>query len=125
MGREPEELVEMRRVLGAQLAAFRQSAGLTQGQLAKVTFRDRSTVAHIETGRSRADERFWTVADDRCGADGVLLAGFTPGQRSSRTMRYGLRKRSLRRPGQRRNRCARPRLPYCCTRLTHGRWRSA
>lgn len=76
MAREPEELAEMRRVLGAQLAVFRQAAGLAQGQLAKVTFRDRSTVAHIETGRSRGDERFWTAADERCGADGVLLAGF-------------------------------------------------
>ncbi|MGH3696219.1 MAG: helix-turn-helix transcriptional regulator [Pseudonocardiaceae bacterium] len=76
MGREPKELVEMRRALGAQLAAFRQAAGLTQGQLAKVTFRDRSTVAHIETGRSRADERFWIVADESCCAKGVLLAGF-------------------------------------------------
>ncbi|MGQ0717769.1 MAG: helix-turn-helix transcriptional regulator [Pseudonocardiales bacterium] len=76
MAREPEELVEMRRVLGAQLAAFRQAVGLTQGQLAKAAFCDRSTVAHIEKGRSRGDERFWTVADERCGANGVLLAGF-------------------------------------------------
>lgn len=76
MAREPEELAEMRRALGAQLVAFRQAAGLTQGQLAKATFCDRSTVAHIEKGRSRGDERFWAVADERCGADGVLRAGF-------------------------------------------------
>lgn len=76
MAREPEELAEMRRALGAQLAAFRQAAGLTQGQLAKITFCDRSTVAHIEKGRSRGDERFWAVADECCGADGVLRAGF-------------------------------------------------
>jgi transcriptional regulator with XRE-family HTH domain/tetratricopeptide (TPR) repeat protein len=76
MAREPEELVAMRRALGAQLAVFRQAAGLTQGQLAKAAFCDRSTVAHIEKGRSRGDERFWTVADECCGANGVLLAGF-------------------------------------------------
>lgn len=76
MVREPDQLAEMRRVLGAQLAASRQAAGLTQGQLAKATFRDRSTVAHIETGRSRADERFWTLADECCGAGGGLRAGF-------------------------------------------------
>lgn len=76
MAQEPEELVAMRRALGAQMAAFRQAAGLTQGQLAKATFCDRSTVAHIEKGRSRGDERFWAVADERCGADGVLRAGF-------------------------------------------------
>jgi transcriptional regulator with XRE-family HTH domain len=76
MAREPEELAERRRVLGAQLTAFRQAVGLTQGQLARVAFCDRSTVAHIEKGRSRGDERFWTVADERCGADGALRAGF-------------------------------------------------
>jgi DNA-binding XRE family transcriptional regulator/tetratricopeptide (TPR) repeat protein len=76
MGREPATLVEMRRALGTQLAAFRQAAGLTQEQLAKATFRDRSTVAHIETGRSRADEWFWTVADECCGAEGALRTGF-------------------------------------------------
>ncbi|MGH3796368.1 MAG: helix-turn-helix domain-containing protein [Pseudonocardiaceae bacterium] len=76
MAREPEELVEMRRVLGAQLAAYRQAAELSQGQLAIATRVDRTTVAHIEKGRSRADERFWTIADQRCHADGALLAGF-------------------------------------------------
>ena len=74
--REPEELVEMRRVLGGQLAAFRQAAGLSHGQLARDTFRDRTSVAHIEKGRSRGDERFWKLADEKCQAEGVLLAGF-------------------------------------------------
>ncbi|MGH3906928.1 MAG: helix-turn-helix transcriptional regulator, partial [Pseudonocardiaceae bacterium] len=76
MAREPEELVEMRRVLGAQLAAYRQAAELSQGQLAIAATVDRTTVAHIEKGRSRADERFWTIADDRCRAGGALLADF-------------------------------------------------
>ncbi|MGH3814508.1 MAG: helix-turn-helix domain-containing protein [Pseudonocardiaceae bacterium] len=49
---------------------------MTQGQLARAAFCDRSTVAHIEKGRSRGDERFWTVADECCGANGVLLAEF-------------------------------------------------
>ncbi|MGH3866107.1 MAG: helix-turn-helix transcriptional regulator [Pseudonocardiaceae bacterium] len=76
MARESDELVEMRRVLGGQLAAFRQAAGLSQGRLAKATFCDRTSLAHIEKGRSRGDERFWTLADERCSAEGVLLAGF-------------------------------------------------
>lgn len=76
MTREPDELVEMRRVLGAQLAAYRQAAELSQGQLAIAAMVDRTTVAHIEKGRSRADERFWKIADERCRADGALLAGF-------------------------------------------------
>lgn len=50
MAREPDELVEMRRVLGAQLAAYRQAAELSQGQLAIATKVDRTTVAHIEKG---------------------------------------------------------------------------
>ncbi|MCA1675903.1 MAG: helix-turn-helix domain-containing protein, partial [Actinobacteria bacterium] len=76
MVQEPDELVEMRRVLGEQLAAFRQAAGLNQGELGRATFCDRTSVAHIEKARSRGDERFWKLADERCGAEGVLLAGF-------------------------------------------------
>ena len=90
MAREPDELVEMRRVLGAQLAAYRQAAELSQGQLAIAAMVDRTTVAHIEKGRSRADERFWTIADEKCHAEGALLArfrwGVSPG-RSSRVRR--------------------------------------
>lgn len=59
------------------MAAFRQAARLTQGQLAKVAFCDRTTVAHIEKGRRSADERFWRVVDSACDADGALLAEFT------------------------------------------------
>ncbi|MDQ3763738.1 MAG: helix-turn-helix domain-containing protein [Actinomycetota bacterium] len=76
MAREPENLAEMRRGLGAQLAVFRAAAELTQGQLARAAFCDRTNVAHIEKGRSRGDERFWTIADELCGADGALLAAF-------------------------------------------------
>ncbi|MGH3829676.1 MAG: helix-turn-helix domain-containing protein [Pseudonocardiaceae bacterium] len=76
MAREPEKIAELRRALGAQLAAFRQAAELTQGQLAIPASVDRTTVAHIERGRSRGDQRFWTIADNRCRADGALLAAF-------------------------------------------------
>ncbi|MGH3770437.1 MAG: helix-turn-helix domain-containing protein [Pseudonocardiaceae bacterium] len=76
MAREPEDLAELRRELGAQLAVYRTAAKLTQGQLAKAAFRDRTTVAHIEKGRARGDERFWTIADELCGADGALLTTF-------------------------------------------------
>jgi transcriptional regulator with XRE-family HTH domain len=76
MAREPEAIAVLRRALGERLATFRQVAELTQGQLAQVAFCHRTQVAHIEKGRSRADERFWQVADDTCKADGVLLAAF-------------------------------------------------
>ncbi len=76
MAREPETIAEKRRALGAQLAAFRQAVALTQGQLAKAAFCDRTTVAHIEKGRARADERFWQASDKTVGAQGALLAAF-------------------------------------------------
>jgi DNA-binding XRE family transcriptional regulator len=76
VAREPEAIAERRRALGAQLATFRLAADLTQGQLARVVFRDRTTLVHIEKGRARADERFWRAVDQACAADGVLLAAF-------------------------------------------------
>jgi DNA-binding XRE family transcriptional regulator len=76
MAREPEPIVERRRALGAQLATFREAAEQTQGQLAQVAGCDRTTVVHIEKGRSRGDERFWEAADKAVHADGVLLAEF-------------------------------------------------
>ncbi|WP_298182739.1 helix-turn-helix transcriptional regulator [Saccharomonospora sp.] len=76
MAREPEPILRQRQTLGAQLAAFRQAAGLTQGQLAKAALCDRTTLAHIEKGRARADERFWRACDEAVGAHGVLLTAF-------------------------------------------------
>jgi hypothetical protein len=89
MAREPEELVEMRRVLDAQLAAFRLAAGLTQGQLAKAAFCDRSTVAHIEKGRSRGMSGSGRLPTSAAKPVVRCLPGFMPGERPNRTMRYG------------------------------------
>jgi transcriptional regulator with XRE-family HTH domain len=76
MAREPAVIAEQRRILGDQLATFRQAADLTQGQLAQATICHRTQVTHIEKGRARADERFWRAADDACDGQGALLAGF-------------------------------------------------
>ncbi|MGH3800838.1 MAG: helix-turn-helix domain-containing protein [Pseudonocardiaceae bacterium] len=76
MAREPEPIVERRRALGAQLATFREAAELTQGRLAQAAHCDRTTVNHIEKGRSRGDERFWEATDKAVQANGALLAGF-------------------------------------------------
>jgi transcriptional regulator with XRE-family HTH domain len=76
MAREPEAIAELRRALGERLATFRQAAELTQVQLAQALSYDRTTVAHIEKGRSRGDEQFWITADKVCRADGALLASF-------------------------------------------------
>jgi DNA-binding XRE family transcriptional regulator len=76
MAREPEAVAELRRSLGSQLATFRLAADLTQGQLAKVAYCDRTTIVHIEKGRARADERFWRAVDMACDADGALVATY-------------------------------------------------
>jgi transcriptional regulator with XRE-family HTH domain len=76
MAREPQEIVERRRALSAQLATFRQAADLTQGQLGKATHCDRTTVNHIKKGRRRGDKQFWQAADAAVQAEGALLAGF-------------------------------------------------
>lgn len=76
MAREPEAIAELRRSLGAQLATFRLAVELTQGQLAKVAFCDRTTIVHIEKGRARADERFWRAVDATCQAGGVLVTAY-------------------------------------------------
>jgi transcriptional regulator with XRE-family HTH domain len=76
MAREPEAIAEQRRGLGERLATFRRAAGLTQAKLADAVAYDRSTLAHIERGQGRADERFWRAADDACRANGDLLAAF-------------------------------------------------
>jgi len=74
--RESERVVLLRRKLGARLQLARSTAGLTQSQLATAAFRDRTTVAHIEKGRLRADDRFWATADQMCGTDGALLTAY-------------------------------------------------
>ena len=77
MARESERVVLLRRKLGARLQLARSTAGLTQSQLATAAFRDRTTVAHIEKGRLRADDGFWATADQMCGTDGALLTAYT------------------------------------------------
>jgi DNA-binding XRE family transcriptional regulator len=74
--REPDDIAAKRVALGEQLAALREAADMRQGELARVVFRDRTTVVHIEKGRARADEQFWIAADDAVKAGGVLLKAF-------------------------------------------------
>jgi transcriptional regulator with XRE-family HTH domain len=76
MVREAEAIAARRRALGELLTTFRRAAELTQGQLARAASCDRTTVAHVEKGRSRADERFWRVSDDACDAKGTLVAAY-------------------------------------------------
>lgn len=95
MAREPETIAEQRHGLGKRLATFRQAAGLTQAQLADALAYDRSTLAHIERGRGRADERFWQAADDACDANGALLAAFHDFEAAKAEHKHQARQRAL------------------------------
>ena len=51
MSLESPELLALRRALGRQLAALRESAEIGQQQVARRTGYSRSSVAHAEAGR--------------------------------------------------------------------------
>ncbi|WP_242613259.1 helix-turn-helix domain-containing protein [Herbihabitans rhizosphaerae] len=95
MARQPTAIVELRRALGERLAAFRKGADLRQADLARHTSYHRSTVAHIETGRTRADARFWQTADQATGADGALLAEFHRLETAEREHELSIRETAL------------------------------
>jgi len=73
---ESPELLALRRALGRQLAALRESAEIGQQQVARRTGYSRSSVAHAEAGRQLLTRDFWQTADELLRADGVLLAGY-------------------------------------------------
>src|SRR3984893_2504829 len=58
--------------LGAELAAYRRAARLSQAQLAELTEFSRSTVANVETGRQHVPRTFWERADQALRTGGVL-----------------------------------------------------
>jgi transcriptional regulator with XRE-family HTH domain len=76
MAREPEALIELRRALGERLLAYRKLAGLTQGDLGRKLFCDRTVIARLEQGQRIKDQRFWQHADDALQAGGRLLTAF-------------------------------------------------
>jgi predicted kinase/transcriptional regulator with XRE-family HTH domain len=65
-------IVEVRRLLGAALAAARDAAGLSQAELARIVSYSRSTVANVEAGRQNAAPEFWADSDNATNADGRL-----------------------------------------------------
>ncbi|MBI3685719.1 MAG: helix-turn-helix domain-containing protein [Actinobacteria bacterium] len=73
---DPHEVVAARRVLGRQLAKYRQAAGLNQHQLAPYTHYGRSTIANVEVGRQNVPRRFWERADAVLDAGGALTAKY-------------------------------------------------
>jgi transcriptional regulator with XRE-family HTH domain len=70
--REPDASGQARSELGAELAAYRRAAGLSQAKLAEFTEFSRSTVANVETGRQHVPRTFWERADGALRTGGVL-----------------------------------------------------
>ncbi|GAB3431033.1 hypothetical protein GCM10027436_04700 [Actinophytocola sediminis] len=68
---------------------------MTQGQLAALAFVDRTTVSHIEKGRTRADDAFWRLADEVSRAGGGLVAGFRELDAARREYEADVRSREL------------------------------
>ncbi|MFC4032891.1 Scr1 family TA system antitoxin-like transcriptional regulator [Streptomyces polygonati] len=64
------------RYCGNQCKLTRERAGLTRDQLAKEAGYGYETVKSMEQGRRKPTLRLLQVADDLCGAQGVLVAGF-------------------------------------------------
>lgn len=67
---------ELRHALGERLAAYRKLAGLSQAQLGRKLYSDRTSIVRVEQGARAKDAQFWQRADDVLGTDGVLLTAF-------------------------------------------------
>ncbi|WP_051713111.1 helix-turn-helix transcriptional regulator [Actinoalloteichus caeruleus] len=97
MAREAEEIQALRRELGEKLSTARKLAGLTQAEVARQVFCDRTTIAHLEKGRVGADERVWRAADRAVRADGLLLEAFL--QFRAAALRHASEQRATERAG--------------------------
>ena len=73
---EPDNVLEAHRRLGAELAAYRRAAGVTQATLAGLTEFSRSTVANVETGRQHVPRSFFERADTVLRTGGELARGW-------------------------------------------------
>ncbi len=85
---EPQAIVNARRVLGAQLAACRRAAGLSQLQLAgKTGCFSRSAIGNAETGRPGVSRDFWESVNRAVSAGGSLLAAYDDMDEAARLAR--------------------------------------
>jgi tetratricopeptide (TPR) repeat protein len=80
-------ILNARRALGQQLAAYRQAAGLKQEELAPLVHYGRSSVANVETGRQKGSRAFWQCCDEVLAAGGVLTAAYEATEAAVRTQR--------------------------------------
>jgi len=84
---EPEAIANARRVLGAQLAACRRAAGLSQQELADEAGFSRSAIGNAETGRPGASHDFWISVDKAVSAGGSLVAEYAKVDAAARLAR--------------------------------------
>lgn len=94
------EVQTLRCRLGAQLATYRTAAGVSQPELGHALGRTRSMISKIEHGTRTMPAELWTIADDLCGAEGVLIAEHRALAEAEQDHRA--RRRAQRRPIQRR-----------------------
>ncbi|WFE38058.1 helix-turn-helix domain-containing protein [Micromonospora sp. WMMD998] len=71
-----EQIRDLQKALGRQLAHWRKAAGMTQAALAKRTAYSRSSVANVEIGRNTITRGFWERADRELRAQGSLVDAF-------------------------------------------------
>ncbi|MBY8883878.1 helix-turn-helix domain-containing protein [Streptomyces sp. PTM05] len=62
------------RYCGSQIKLWREKAGVTRDKLAQTASYEYETIKSMETGRRRPTLRVLQVADELCGAGGLLLA---------------------------------------------------
>lgn len=73
---EPDEVGNLRRRLGRQLAACRKALGYNQTDFAPLTGYARSTVANVEVGRQHVPREFWERCEAALGISGILVAQY-------------------------------------------------
>lgn len=91
----------LRRDLGARLATCRTAAGISQPQLAQAVGRTRSMISKVEHGTRTLSVALWKIADDLCGAGGVLVAQHEGLARAERDYRDRYRTHQRQTQGQR------------------------
>lgn len=90
----------LRSGLDTQLASLRTAAGISQPQLAQALGRTRSFISEVEHGIRRMPAKLWSIADELCGAEGVLFAAHTELTRAEQEYRTRCRTSRLPVPQQ-------------------------
>ncbi|MFK3983035.1 helix-turn-helix domain-containing protein [Micromonospora sp. NPDC050397] len=71
-----EQVAQAHKDLGRLLVTWRKASGKTQEKLGRSLGYSRSTIANLETGRSRSSRKFWEAADVDLHAGGELMKAF-------------------------------------------------